>query len=417
MMNENDKVLGGWLIVRGLNGARLVRADEAEIFLARQWRNGLIEVSVAELDYRSSGIFTLRAKKLLKHSPEVLFGSAPALRAEFPSMGILSLPKGYAIFQQRDTDCLRCEFEDDHTVVYDEDVPVFRVPSGQSGKLRFPRKLTGKGKKAAKGSVIATLKTACDVDFGNGEAVQPPTPIAALDDAILQPQLGHSLSQFRLLAAMPADLNLATKEFELPDLAKCRLLKMLAHGDLAVTAPSKCTVVEVNAHAIVIQEEHSHSKQSLRLGPTAVPLVGPGDVVYGGGALAYFIHPDAVMGETFAELAATLDKHIYSAIEEFLKVTGNVGFVPHAGTKFVDARNLNAAALAKARRLNGRPEVWLDCGSAAVELAPGTAYLHLDSIEWPVKMIEDEFIQITFQVLRDSDYSGKRERVVEPATA
>lgn len=414
-MLENDKVLGGWLIVRGLNGARLVRADEAEIFLARQWRNGKIEVSVAELDYCRDGFFTLRGKKLLKHSPEVLFGAEPTGADEFPSSGILSLRKHHTIFLQRSTRGLRVETEDDHTVVYAENTPQFRVPTANLGKLRFKRKLTAKGVKAEKGYEIATLKGDCDIEFGNGDAVNPPSRLDA-GASVLQPQIGHSLSQFRLLAAMPADLNLATKEFDLPELAKCRLLKMLANGELTLNAPSRCTVVDVSKQSIVIQEEHSHGKQALRLGPTAVPMVSVGDVVHGGGPLAYFVHPDAVIGETFAELAAMLDKHVYSAIEEFLKVTGNVGFVPHAGTRFVDARNLTATALSKARRLKGRPEVWLDCGSAAVELAPGTAYLHLDSIEWPVKMIEDDFVRINFQVLRDTDYTVQREKVAEPAT-
>lgn len=415
MVAENDKVLGGWLIVRGLNAARMVRADQGRFFLARQWRSGKIEVSRAEFDYDPElAIFTISATRILKKSAEALFGAEQEeLLQEFPSNGILSLKNGYPIFLPWSTRGLRLVKDGDHSVVFAEDVPVFRVHDSQLEGLKFTRRLSEDGVPAKKGFVIASAAEDCDVEYGSGDAM---VSAEQQVDSILLPQTSRAFDKFRILAAMPVDLDLANKDFVLPPLAKHRLLRAMMAGELNIVAPSRCTVMEIDATSITIQEQHSHGKQKIRLPATAVPLVQVGEEVHGTRPLAHFVNPDDVVGETFESLSGMLGKHIYSVIGEFLRMSGEADFqVVPFGTRLVDARNLSPDALEQARPLGDRPEVWIDVGSGAVELAPDTAYLHLDSIEWPCKMITDEIIQIDFQVLPDAGDGAWRERDAELA--
>lgn len=394
---ENDRVLGGFVIVSGLNAANMVNASDARFYLARQWHSGVIEVSKARLFYED-GQFTLSAVRLLPKSAAELFMPQPQQVRQFPSGGILSLKKGFPFFCPRNAKKVYVEEEDGHAIVFADSTPVFRVPSPAWDGIEFAEKLSGKISAPLKrGDLLAELGVDMDVEVADGSAMPPRPKRQRPTVEVLKPQTHRQ--RLRLLAAMPEDVELANKQLQLPELAKHRVMRMLADGELTLSAPCRCTVHAVDGTSVTLVESHSGSKVKIRLPSTARVLFDVGSELHGKEPLAYFVEPHEVLGESFDDLAAMLGRHIYTVIEEFLRVSGETA-LPQVGVKWVDVRNLSPAALQLARMTEAGPEVWVDLGHDAVQITPGTGYIHIDSIEWPVMMIQDDNIRINFQALR-----------------
>ncbi len=207
-------------------------------------------------------------------------------------------------------------------------------------------------------------------------------------------------TKFRLLAVFPAALKLVDTEFVMPVVAAMRFVESLASGELYLAAPCHCEVLEIAEKSITIREMHSKQKLQLRVPTTRVLQVAVGDQVRACQPLAYYINPEDVLGQTFETVTEAFGPYGYDILENYLTLTGLTGMTPPSGARFVDVRALTGDQLAKARKLgdSNLPELYVDVGADAVAVCPGVASVHVDSVEWPVQTMTDEFLHVEFAV-------------------